>query len=122
MDTVREAAPPEAREGINKWVQLFWIYIAQKLVLDPALDPVFEQAMEAAREMGGDHKNRGVRIHNPPSHFSPALFGFSELDRIFPYRKAPRPARGPDDNERCARPTDERNSFGCRSLFVWNRE
>ena len=25
-DTVREAAPPEAREGMNKWVQWFWIY------------------------------------------------------------------------------------------------
>ena len=51
MDTVREAAPPEAREGVNKWVQWFWIYLAQKLVLDPALDPAVEQAMEAAREM-----------------------------------------------------------------------
>ena len=51
MDTVREAAPPEAREGVNKWVQWFWIYLAQKLVLDPALDPALEQAMEAAREM-----------------------------------------------------------------------
>ena len=50
-DTVREAAPPEVREGINKWVQWFWIYLAQKLVLDPALDPALEQAMEAAREM-----------------------------------------------------------------------
>ena len=50
-DTVREAAPPEAREGINQWVQWFWIYLAQKLVLDPALDPALEQAMEAAREM-----------------------------------------------------------------------
>ena len=46
-DTVREAAPPEAREGINKWAQWIWIYLAQKLVLDPALDP----AMEAARKM-----------------------------------------------------------------------
>ena len=46
-DTVREAAPPEAQEGINKWVQWFWIYLAQKLVLDPALDP----AIEVAREM-----------------------------------------------------------------------
>ena len=45
-DTVREAAPPEAREGINKWVQWFWIYLAQKLVLDPAL----EQAMEVGRD------------------------------------------------------------------------
>ena len=50
-DTVREAAPPEALEGINKWAQWFWIYLAQKLVLDPALDPALEQAMEAAREM-----------------------------------------------------------------------
>ena len=50
-DTVREAALPEVRGGINKWVQLFWIYLAQKLVLDPALDPALEQAMEAAREM-----------------------------------------------------------------------
>ena len=32
-------------------VQWFWIYLAQKLVLDPALDPALEQAMEAAREM-----------------------------------------------------------------------
>ena len=50
-DTVREAASPEAREGINRWVQWFWIYLAQKLVLDPALDPALEQAMEAARDM-----------------------------------------------------------------------
>ena len=47
MGTVREAAPPEAREGVNKWVQWFWTYLAQKLVREPAL----EQAMEAAREM-----------------------------------------------------------------------
>ena len=45
-DTVREAAPPEAREGINKWAQWFWIYLVQKLVLDPAL----EQTMEAGRD------------------------------------------------------------------------
>ena len=50
-ETVREAAPPEAREGINKWVQLFWIYLAQKLILDPALDPALKQVMETAREM-----------------------------------------------------------------------
>ena len=48
---MREAAPPEVRGGINKWVQWFWIYLAQKLVLDPALDPALEQAMKAAREM-----------------------------------------------------------------------
>ena len=50
-DTVREAAPPEARERINHWVQWIWIYLAQKLVLDPALDPALEQVMETAREM-----------------------------------------------------------------------
>ena len=27
--------------------------------------------------------------------------------RLYPCRKAPRPARGPDDDERRARPTDE---------------
>ena len=37
--------PPEAREWINKWAQWFWIYLAQELVLDPAL----EQAKEAGR-------------------------------------------------------------------------
>ncbi len=46
-DTVREAAPPEAREWINKWIQVvrqgLGIYLAQTLVLDPA----FEQVMEA---------------------------------------------------------------------------
>ena len=50
-DTVREAAPPEARPWINKWVQWFWIYLAQKLVVDPVLDPALKQAMETAREM-----------------------------------------------------------------------
>ena len=50
-DTVREAAPPEAREWINKWIQVvrqgLGIYLAQKLVLDPA----FEQAKEAVRAL-----------------------------------------------------------------------
>ena len=50
-DTVREAAPPEAREWINKWIQVvckgIGIYLAQKLVLDPA----FEQAKEAVRAL-----------------------------------------------------------------------
>ena len=50
-DTVREAASPEARKWIDTWAQGFWIYLAQKLVLDPALDPALEQAMETAREM-----------------------------------------------------------------------
>ena len=44
---MREAAPPEAREWINKWIQLvrqgLGIYLVQKLVLDPA----FEHAKEA---------------------------------------------------------------------------
>ena len=50
-DTVRDAAPPEAREWTNKWIQVvrqgLGIYLAQKLVLDPA----FEQVMEAVRAL-----------------------------------------------------------------------
>ena len=47
-DTVRKAARPEVREGMNRWLQIFWIYLAQKLVLDPVLDPTIQGAREAA--------------------------------------------------------------------------
>ena len=73
-DTVREAAPPEVRGGINKWVQWFWIYLAQKLVLDPALDPALEQAMETAREMA-------LRLVPRRSEFDRFTFRPPPLDR-----------------------------------------
>ena len=47
-DTVREAAPPEVREGMDWWLQLFWVYLAQKFFLDPLLDPAIQGAREAA--------------------------------------------------------------------------
>ena len=50
-DTVRKAARPEVREGMNGWLQIFWIYLAQKLVLDPALDPAIQAAREAALQI-----------------------------------------------------------------------
>ena len=95
-------------------------------------------------EGGGSQKPWG-EDHNPPSHFSPALFWFLELDRttrtalaerekrerppfltagavsrggrsrrIYPCGKAPRPARGPDDDDqdddqdRAHKPADRR--------------
>ena len=40
--TVRDAARPEAQEGVNEWTRLFWSWLLGKVLLDPAL--------EAARE------------------------------------------------------------------------
>ena len=36
--TVKEAARPEAQEGVNAWTQLFWLWLLEKLLLDPALE------------------------------------------------------------------------------------
>ena len=47
-DRERGRAARGAGGGPIQWVQWFWIYLAQKLFLDPALDPAVEQVMEAA--------------------------------------------------------------------------
>ena len=51
--TVQEAAPPEARERVNIWVRLFVLWLAERFLVDPAL--------EAVREAGAslDHHPAG---------------------------------------------------------------
>ena len=36
--TVQEAASPEAQEGVNNWVRLFVLWLAEQLVAEPALE------------------------------------------------------------------------------------
>ena len=36
--TVQEAAPPEAQKGVNTWVRLFVLWLAEQLFADPALE------------------------------------------------------------------------------------
>ena len=54
-DTVREAAPPEVREGMDWWLQLFWVYLAQKFFLDPLLRPG-----DTGGTRGGDTDSHGA--------------------------------------------------------------
>ena len=46
-DTVVEATSPVASERVDRWVQWVWLLLAQKLFLDPVLDPAIEAAREA---------------------------------------------------------------------------
>ncbi len=44
-ELVRDAASPEAREGVNTWTQLFWLWLLEKLFVDPAIDAAREAAL-----------------------------------------------------------------------------
>ena len=46
-DTVVEAAPPHAKERVDRWVQWIWFLLAERLFLDPVLDPAIQTAREA---------------------------------------------------------------------------
>ena len=50
-DTVIETAPLEARERVRSWVRWLWFLLAQKLLLDPLLDPAVEAARESVLEV-----------------------------------------------------------------------
>ena len=43
--TVREAARPEAQEGVNAWTQFFWFWLFEKVVIDPALETAREEVL-----------------------------------------------------------------------------
>ena len=43
--TVKDAARPEAQEEVNTWTQLFWFWILEKLLVDPALEAAGEAVL-----------------------------------------------------------------------------
>ena len=43
--TVQEAAPPEAQERVNIWVRLFVLWLAERFLVDPALEAVREAVL-----------------------------------------------------------------------------
>ena len=45
---LKEDAEEIAGQGMDWWLQLFWVYLAQKFFLDPLLDPAIQGAREAA--------------------------------------------------------------------------
>ena len=50
-DILIETAPLEARERVSSWVRWLWFLLAQKLFLDPLLDPAVEAARESVLEV-----------------------------------------------------------------------
>ena len=43
--TVKDAARPEAQEGVNAWTRLFWFWLLEKLLVDPALEAAGEAVL-----------------------------------------------------------------------------
>ena len=43
--TVQEAARPDAQAGVNAWTRLFWLWLLEKVLLDPALEAASEAVL-----------------------------------------------------------------------------
>ena len=43
--TVKDAARPEAQEGVNAWTRLFWFRLLEKLLVDPTLEAAGEAVL-----------------------------------------------------------------------------